>query len=77
MKKCFVCKHTKFIQKNTNKLFDEKGQMVVIKNIPCLVCENCGETYLANETVLEIEKFLDSFIEFPEIEVINYEKIAA
>ena len=76
MKKCFICKHTKFKHKNTNKLFDEKGQIIVIKNIPCLVCENCGEVYLTSEIVLEIEKFLDSAA-LPEMEVVNYEKIAA
>ena len=76
MKKCFVCKHTKFNSGNTNKLFYEKGQILIIKNIPCFVCENCGEIYLTNEIILEIEKFLDT-TELPEIEVINYEKIAA
>lgn len=76
MKKCFVCKHTEFSHKNINKLFDEKGKLIIMRNIPTLVCKNCGETYLTNETILEIEKFLDSTT-LPEIEVVDYEKIAA
>lgn len=76
MKKCFICKHMKFRKRNTSKLFEEKGQLVIIRNIPCFICENCGEVYLLNETILEIEKFLDSS-KLPEIEIISYEKIAA
>jgi len=44
---------TEYIEKQDNYI-------VVIKNVPCEKCVQCGEVYLSNDTVLAIEKILNT-----------------
>lgn len=44
---------TEYIEKQGNYI-------VVIKNVPCEKCEQCGEVYFSNEVVQVIEKILDT-----------------
>ena len=56
---CFFCRGnaeqttTEYIEKIDNFV-------VVIKNVPCEKCTQCGEEYFSNETVETLEKILDS-----------------
>ena len=53
--KCLVCKHTCF-KKGTTVLPIERGNAILlITDIPARVCENCGETYLDEETAQEVQ----------------------
>ena len=44
---------TEYIEKQNNYI-------VIIKNVPCEKCSQCGEVYFSNETVQMIEKILDA-----------------
>ena len=44
---------TEYIEKQDNYI-------VVIKNVPCEKCAQCGEVYFSNDTVLAIEKILNT-----------------
>ena len=44
---------TEYIEKQNNYI-------VVIKNVPCEKCSQCGEVYFSNETVQMIGKILDA-----------------
>ncbi|WP_238524572.1 type II toxin-antitoxin system MqsA family antitoxin [Caldicellulosiruptor hydrothermalis] len=35
---------------------------MIIKNVPALVCSQCDEYYLDNETALKVEKMVDEFL---------------
>ena len=53
--KCLVCKHNRF-KKGTTMLPIERGNAILlITDIPARVCENCGETYLDEETAQEVQ----------------------
>ena len=53
--KCLVCKHNRF-KKGTTLLPVERGSAILlITDIPARVCENCGETYLDEETAQEVQ----------------------
>ena len=56
MKECFVCKSDTIVPSKTAQTYQENGHLVVIKDIPCLECKTCGETYLSTETVRRIER---------------------
>jgi YgiT-type zinc finger domain-containing protein len=74
MNRCFVCGHNVIVPGMTSKMFDEEGNIVIVKEIPCLVCENCGEIYLQTEVILNLEKILS--VNKSELEIINYGKVA-
>lgn len=47
--------------------------IVVIKNVPCLKCGQCGEEVFPFEVTQKLEKIIDSFKEsLSEISIINY-----
>ena len=56
---CFYCKGDMKTSKNTH--FSELDNcMVIIKNVPCLKCSQCGEVVYTMTMVEELEKIIDS-----------------
>ena len=52
---CLVCKHNRF-KKGTTILPIERGKAILlITDIPARLCENCGETYLDEETAQGVQ----------------------
>ena len=55
-----------------------KNCVVVIKNVPCLKCEQCGEVVLSADTVARIERILHTVKKaVAEITVANFPDCAA
>jgi YgiT-type zinc finger domain-containing protein len=53
--KCLVCKHNRF-KKGVTVLPIERGNAILlVTDIPARVCENCGETYLDEETAQDVQ----------------------
>ena len=77
--RCHFCKGnleestTEFIEKIDNFI-------VVIENIPCEKCSQCGEAYFSDEVAEKIEKILDGIQQISSsltITVIDYMHTAA
>lgn len=52
---CLACKHDGF-KRGTTILPIERGtSILLITDIPARVCENCGETYLDEETAQSVQ----------------------
>ena len=55
-----------------------KNCVVVIKNVPCLKCEQCGEVVLSADTVEKIERILRTVEKATaEIAVVDFASSAA
>lgn len=55
-----------------------KNGAVVIQNVPCLKCEQCGEVVLSADTVEKIEHILQTVEKaVAEITVVNFPDCAA
>ena len=76
MKRCFVCKSDSVDVGATTQTYCEKEHLVVVKQIPCLVCQNCGEEYLNTDVMRTLETFLNK-VHAAEVEIVLYEKVAA
>lgn len=74
MKKCFVCGHDTINHSMTNKMIEENGHFVIVKDVPCLICANCGEIYFETEVMLKLESILKRNVS--ELEIINYRQVA-
>ena len=59
MMKCVFCGGT---EKNAVTEYIEKqdNYIIVIKNVPCMKCEQCGEEYFSTDVVKAIERILDT-----------------
>ncbi len=66
MKKCNFCGNKNFTRKSTDYIYRHKGQLMLFKNVPCDMCDYCGERYYEAGVLKTIEK--DFF------EIINHRK---
>lgn len=73
---CFVCKGN--LEKTTTTYMTEyNGCYIIIKNVPCNKCTQCGEEFLNGVTLQKIEGILDSLkAVLTEIAIIDYNKAA-
>lgn len=71
--KCFMCKGD-MINKNTNYILDLDGSIIIIKNVPSFVCNQCGEVFYENDVMKRIEKIIYLFKNaLTEIAIVNYD----
>lgn len=58
--KCIFCKYEEDMNySKTNDLVDFKGRIIIIKNVPCMVCPQCGEKYYDNDTMKMLEELFE------------------
>ena len=48
--KCLMCKYSETYSGVTTVTLERDGAVFVVKNVPALICPNCGEAY-ADEAV--------------------------
>ena len=75
--KCFMCKG-ETSKKLVNYLVDIDNNIIIIKEVPANVCNQCGERYFDNDVMKNLEKIIDEVKKVSmEISIVNYrEKIA-
>lgn len=73
---CFLCKGT--IEKSTTTYMTEyENCYIIIKNVPCKKCTQCGEEYINGVTLHKIEEILEKLKGLlTEFAVIDYDKVA-
>lgn len=70
------CKCNDLILSLTTHVVNYKGCVIVIKNVPCEECEQCGEKYYSDEVARQLEKLVDITKNLmQEISVIDYSKV--
>lgn len=74
---CIYCKNDNLFPSFTTHVVNYKGCVIVIKNVPCDECEQCGETYYSDEVARQLEKLVSAAKQLmQEISVIDYSKAA-
>lgn len=73
---CFACKGD--IETSTTTYMTEyDGCFIIIKNVPCTKCTQCGEEFLNGVTLQNIEIILEkSKTMLTEIAIVDYTKAA-
>lgn len=72
-----LCKCTTTKKSTTTHVVNYKGSVIVIKNVPCEECEQCGEIFYADEVMERLEKKVKEAKKLlQEISVIDYTKAA-
>ena len=74
---CMFCKCDTVKQSTTTYIVNYKNSIIVIKNVPCEECEQCGEKYYTDEVAEKLEKMVNSAKQMmQEIAVLDYSKVA-
>ncbi len=75
---CFMCKGT--VQEAlSNFTVDMGGCIIIVKNVPSLVCNQCGEPSYSSEVAKQLEVIINRIKNSTdaEIAVVNYSEKAA
>ncbi len=56
---CFFCKGETTKSSTTTYMVDLKDCIVIIKNVPCEECTQCGEKYISDEVMENLEAIVD------------------
>lgn len=74
---CMLCKCDTVRQTTTVHVVNYKGCVIVVKNVPCEECEQCGEKFYTDEVTERLEEMVNSEKKLlQEISVIDYAKVA-
>ena len=73
---CIFCKCGSVKASFTTHVVNYNGEIIVIKNVPCEECEQCGEKYYTDEVAEKIEKMVNLAKQMmQEIAVLDYAKV--
>jgi len=69
---CFHCKG-KMKDSLTIHLVKLEACMIIVKNVPCTECVQCGATYFDNDVALQLERIVENMKSaITEVAIINY-----
>lgn len=72
MNKCFYCKGI-MTDGFSNYMADLNGHFIIIRNVPCHKCNQCGEVSYSGEVVAQIEKIITKLKDaLTEVAVVEY-----
>lgn len=74
---CMFCKNTTTIVSTTTHVVNYGNCIIVIRNVPCLECDQCGAKYYTDEVAGKLELLVnDAKRLMQEIAVIDYRQAA-
>ena len=74
---CMFCKCDTVKQSPSTHVVNYKNSIIVIKNVPCEECEQCGEKYYTDEVAERLELIVNMAKKLmQEIAVIDYPQVA-
>ncbi len=74
---CMFCKCETTVSSLTTHVVSYKNSIIIIKNVPCEECEQCGEKYYSNEVAKQLEHLVNIAKQLmQEIAIIDYSKAA-
>ncbi len=74
---CVYCKCETVQNSVTTHVVNYKGCIIVIKNVPCEECEQCGEKFYTDEVAEKLEMIVDVAKNLmQEVAVLDYNQAA-
>ena len=71
------CKNSTTVASTTTHVVNYNNCIIVIKNVPCLECEQCGEKDYTDKVAERLEMIVDTAKKMmQEIAVIDYPQVA-
>ena len=71
--KCVLCKHRTTYNGAVNVTLERDGCIIVLKDVPANICENCGEYYLSQSTTAAVFERAERAIDRnAEVEILRF-----
>ncbi len=52
--RCLICKHGETKEETTTVTLERGSSTIVFKEVPALICDNCGEKYIDEYTTKDL-----------------------
>ncbi len=76
--KCNICKNGNYRKGFANSMFDKANSIIIIKNVPAHICDNCGAKIFDEKTTrLLLNKVREMRQNDSEIQVVSLPRKAA
>ncbi len=74
---CMFCKNKTYTESTTTHVVNYQNSIIIIRNVPCLECDQCGEKYYTDEVAEKLERLVNSAKQLmQEISVVDYKTAA-
>lgn len=74
---CMNCKNKTYIESTTTHVVDHRNSLIIIRNVPCLECEQCGERLYTDAVAEKLEKIVKIVKPLmQEISIVDYKSAA-
>lgn len=75
---CFTCKGGHLKEEFKTYVATLENCVIIVKHVPSLVCQQCGEVYYNHDVMLQLEKIVDKMEKLvQEVAIVEYSKVAA
>ena len=73
---CMICKNKTYIESKTTHVVDRSDSLIIIRNVPCLECEQCGERFYTDAVAEKLEMIVETVKSLmPEISIVDYKSV--
>jgi YgiT-type zinc finger domain-containing protein len=70
---CIICKNGILEEGKDTVTFEKEGHLIIIREVPGEVCDNCGHFYVGSEAAIEIQKKVKKTVaDGAELEILKY-----
>ena len=74
---CMFCKNKTYTESTTTHVVNYQNSIIIVRNVPCLECDQCGEKYYTDEVAEKLERLVNSAKQLmQEISVVDYKTAA-
>lgn len=74
---CLYCKSNELIDSTTTHVVNYKDCLIIVKNVPCMECKQCGEKYYSDKVAQQLDKIVSTAKKVMcEVSVIDFKKAA-
>jgi YgiT-type zinc finger domain-containing protein len=75
--KCKICS-AELVKSTVNHSIDLDDHIIIIKEVPAMVCEQCGEYFLETEIAMKIEKIVENVYQnHAEVFIVKFGELVA
>lgn len=75
---CFTCKGGHLKEEIKTYVANLDTCVIIVKNVPSLVCQQCGDVYYTNDVMKRLEKIVDTMEKLvKEVAIVEYSQAVA
>ncbi len=74
---CMYCRGKDFVESTTTHVVNFENCLIIVKNVPCMECDQCGETFFNMSVARKLEEIIKTAKKMAlELSIIDYKQAA-